>query len=274
MSTFWEGFEKRAAPRWRKALQEIIKNRDLPRAEKFVYNISRSLPRDVTTSMTPHSATLRAIPSIGKLPEGVASGGLDHAVRRAMKENYKHKLHVDTLPLKKRLEWVQDDRKFNRKNMSRMKDPKGWIGNTNKPVDPEDLIEISHAGGAHHIGDLLAGKTRGYKLENSSNTGIQVHPLKFFDRKSIADREKFYAGRGSVNHGDTPAVLTGKIKAKHLQGQPNMYEAGIPHDKIKHMENANIERLNLGDHGQYDYSISDKIKDAFKPFDIKPNVKM
>ena len=113
-----------------------------------------------------------------------------------------------------------------------------------KHHDPEELVSISHAGGEHHINSVMSGKHKGYGLEHDpSKTGLQVHPLKHFPRGEIRDREEFYAARGSSGHGDIPAVLTGKIKAKHLQSQPNGFEAGIHSDNIKHIVDPKVERI-------------------------------
>ena len=111
-------------------------------------------------------------------------------------------------------------------------------------ADPEAMVTIAHGGGEDFLRRFLAGKAPGYKLEHSMAKGIQVHPVKkHIIPGDIQHRVTFYSGKRAPLWGDHPAKLTGRIKAKHLTAQPNLYEAGLPTSAVPHLQGVQIERV-------------------------------
>jgi len=108
-------------------------------------------------------------------------------------------------------------------------------------TDPESYVEITHGGTKQFLNKFKSRKTTGYSLEKPG-LGIQVHPGldKFIDKKSIADRTKYYATSAGEGMGGTPARLTGRIKAKYLQAANNTYEAGLTQANLKHVKDLKI----------------------------------
>lgn len=113
--------------------------------------------------------------------------------------------------------------------------------------DPEEWVDIRHAGGKGHIERFLKGESPGYRLEGDTNhTGIQIHPMNTLDSRTydnVMSRDAFYAGRGLGKYYDQPAVLTGQVQAKHLIKAPNAYEAGFPGINHKFIRNPKVEQI-------------------------------
>lgn len=112
--------------------------------------------------------------------------------------------------------------------------------NPNGKVNPETLVDITHGGGLQYILDCFENKEEGYNLE-LGGLGIQVHPDAPECRISkYNNRPCHYAERQMPLRLDFPAILTGKIKAKHLLPAWNSYEAGIRIPSLKYIENPKI----------------------------------
>jgi dephospho-CoA kinase len=99
-------------------------------------------------------------------------------------------------------------------------------------IDPEAELPFIHGGGENFLKSFLEGKNKGYRLENDPRKGIQVHgqnpgvagPL---ESPEILKRTNLYANSGAAGNFDTPAKLTGRVKAKHLLNANNDYEHAI-----------------------------------------------
>ena len=103
-------------------------------------------------------------------------------------------------------------------------------------------IPFNHGGGKYFLEDFLKNKSKGYRLENSHSTGIQVHPFPEINSRS----SRSYSGYPhiAVNlYGERPAVLTGRIDGKFLTGAPVKEEAGIKSTNIEHIKNPKITEL-------------------------------
>ena len=109
-----------------------------------------------------------------------------------------------------------------------------------------DIIKFSQfnddLSNAKSLEDFLKNNSKGYRLENSHSTGIQVHPFPEINSRS----SRSYSGYPhiAVNlYGERPAVLTGRIDGKFLTGAPVKEEAGIKSTNIEHIKNPKITEL-------------------------------
>ncbi|MDQ2994801.1 MAG: hypothetical protein M3R00_07665 [Pseudomonadota bacterium] len=97
------------------------------------------------------------------------------------------------------------------------------------PQDPDALCTVNHGGGWRHIVEFLAGKSKGYALDDIQGKfpgfGIYVTPL----RSGYEARAYQYALRAATRCCDTPGIFTAKIAQKYLIKTPNAaYEVGVP----------------------------------------------
>jgi hypothetical protein len=91
-------------------------------------------------------------------------------------------------------------------------------------------VPFIHGGGHRHIQAFLEGKSKGYALENDYRKGIQVHaqnPGGINPQEDQLGRTNRYANRAASHYFDSPAMLQGSIKAKHLLNANNAYEHAI-----------------------------------------------
>ncbi len=110
-----------------------------------------------------------------------------------------------------------------------------------KQIDDSELYHVSHGGGFRFLKLILLGQHEGYNLEHQRAKGIQVHP-----NDEPYSRLKYYGNYSRVGF-DTPAVLTFDIEVRHLDGQPNAYEAGIRSEFLKHGKNFKFENTTTGE---------------------------
>jgi energy-coupling factor transporter ATP-binding protein EcfA2 len=94
-------------------------------------------------------------------------------------------------------------------------------------IDPETELDIVHGGGKDFLERFFAGKEKGYALPRSLQKGLQVHRHDAMDEASLMNKTEFYANRATKENADTPAMLTGKIKAKHLLPGGTGYENSL-----------------------------------------------
>ena len=111
-------------------------------------------------------------------------------------------------------------------------------------IDPEKEVWIIHGGGFDNICNFLAGRTLGYRLEEGSVPGMQVHPCEKL-REVPRVRLLYYANRGAARSLDRPCIFSAKIKAKYLDKAPNSYEAGLRSNFLRFLTDIHIEPLPL-----------------------------
>jgi hypothetical protein len=103
--------------------------------------------------------------------------------------------------------------------------------------DGETEIEVRHGGGYYHILEYLTGNSPGYTFDCGTEHGMYVAPQPHF-----LNREKMYAERNSHLHLDHPALLTARIKRKHLTKVDNSYEAGLRPEYVEFLQDIKITK--------------------------------
>ncbi len=241
-NAFWKSFEKCSAPKWVKNFDKI---KNSSRLDDFIYNMTKgyaepfsdlekfrkkgnslgfkNLANDELLSSIktfsrgeslPHPNVYTALETL--------MAGAGNIVSEKKNNSYVYQLLNDGA-LEKSLRAVKP-----------LKD-----------IDPESTVEITHAGSMQFIKDFLSGKNKGYSLERGG-LGLQVHPLiGKISEPELTRRNQFYSNRATTSMGGTPAVMKAKIKAKHLQAAPNVYEAGLPFSSLKHLEDVKLDELPL-----------------------------
>lgn len=106
------------------------------------------------------------------------------------------------------------------------------------------ICQCSHGGGYRYLQLILSGKHPGSKLEHQEARGFQVHPFTKGDYASKS--ENVYAER-SEYYFDTKSVLYFRVEAKHLDSEPNWYEAGIRSEFLEHATDFRLENLVTGE---------------------------
>ncbi len=108
-------------------------------------------------------------------------------------------------------------------------------------VGPDEWVYILHGGGREHVDSFLAGKGKGYRLEEGG-VGIQVSPIRADSLsdgrliRHLMSRTKVYAKKGATSYVDTGTVFCAKIQAKHLHAANNGYEGGLTSANVEHLQ--------------------------------------
>lgn len=119
--------------------------------------------------------------------------------------------------------------------LAEIKEFKSWA---DQPLEETD-IHFEHGGGEFFLQEFLEGTADGYRLEGGLNNGYGIQVSPYPDR--VADRSEFYAATRAPKSFDNPAILTGTIKAKWLQGCVNSdYEAGLRGEFRQHLSDVNV----------------------------------
>jgi hypothetical protein len=228
---FTRGFKKIAAAKWKKYLNKVIASGDKQKLEDFTYRLLQNPKtplagvRESSLSI-PHTTNLRTHVFAGeKMPH---SGDLRSAFIRSAKELRDHSFGTSVRDRKFDVRWARGNR---------VPSSRGGSWAIAAKYDPEEMVEVSHGGTRQYLEDFLKGKELGY-----SEKGIFVSPRN-------TDRDKFYAGRATAVSGGTPAILTGKIKAKHLSAnnRNHSYEALLRSEDLLNLQDIKIQTVDAQD---------------------------
>lgn len=138
---------------------------------------------------------------------------------------------------------LENTNKYSKKTNAGIARAKSYSGRWShtKQINDSEIYHISHGGGFRFLKLILLGQHEGCNLEHQQAKGIQVHP-----NDEPYDRLRYYGKYSRVGF-DTPAVLTFDIGVGYLDGQTNMYEAGIRSEFLQHGKNFKLENTTTGE---------------------------
>ena len=264
---------KVAYTRWKNVLDSVLRAGNKGRLQDFTYKLLKP-PPEILPGLLPTNNAVKPVLFTGsKMPMG---GDLKSGIMRAQKEMANSTHPQTTSFTKQQLQTRLKNREFyaKRRNVASAPMSQPWSAQKrlNNPevvedlgmaVSPDTLIDISHGGTHQYLKEFTQGIHPGYRLERGG-LGIQVGTIPL-------SRESYYANRAAGAYGGTPAQLTGKIPAKYLDAAPNLYEAGLRPEHLKHVQDMKISPI-APIHGQ-GIASERQMEQAFRPF-INPKTKI
>ena len=240
------GIEKLAKARWFGHLRGLLKSRQVAKSEAMISRLTSGKAYPGNFRKLQNTLNLRATVGSGGIKNKMVSTGdgvlkltdegIINATKRSSREMQNKIIH-DPL-LKSRSSRNQMTRN-KRDAAAEAAAPKKMAN-----LHPEQEVEILHGGTSSYAKSFSSGQAKGVATEGVAGSGIWVHPAK--DKAAVGSllkggRHQTYQDLAVMRYGSTPGTLSGTVKAKHLKGVPNDYEAVLSSTGMKHVKNLKVK---------------------------------